>query len=86
MDRVIGPVVKIDDGQMRAVADDELDVLGIRAGALLIDDHDGFGEGLETDLQMPECELTHAGTLDHNCDRVCRRDLFADRDHGRLRE
>ncbi len=60
VDRVVGPVLHRDDGELRAVADDELDVLGVRSAAPLVEDHGRLGERLEADLQVAVGDLALA--------------------------
>ena len=46
---VVLPVLQADDPQRGAVADDELDVVGVDGAALVLEDDDGLGERLDPD-------------------------------------
>ncbi len=63
MHGVIGPVLDRDDPQLRAVAENELDVLRVGAAALLIEHDSGLRERAESDLQVPEGTWSSPGPV-----------------------
>ncbi len=65
---VVGPVLDRDDPQLRAVAENEFDVLRVGAAALLIEHDSGLRERVETDLHMPVGNVVFARTCDRDGD------------------
>ena len=51
---VVGPVVDDDDRELGAVADQELDVVGVRRAADVVEHHDRLRELLDVDEQVAE--------------------------------
>ena len=68
--RVVGPVGDPHDGQPSGVADDEFDVVGVGSAAAVVDDHDGFGEFLDPDLQVAVGDRAFARSGDGDLDRL----------------
>ena len=80
VDGIVLPVLQHHGDQLRAVADDELDVVRVRAGALVTQDDDGLGVTLELDDEGAVGHLVLARAGDRDLDRLGQRGVLRNLD------
>ena len=83
---VVGPVVDADHGERGAVADDELDVVGVGRAAGVVEHDDGLGERLDVDEQVAEGSPSPPSPRSVTTVGPAGDGLAWDRDHGGLLE
>ena len=86
VDRVVGPVVDLDDLELRAVGDHELRVRRDRARTAVVQDHDGLRVVLEPQLQVRERGGAGPGAADGDRQRLVVGAGLVHRDHVGLGE
>ncbi len=82
--RVALPVLDGHEGELRAVADQQLDVGGAGTGAGVVQHHDGLGERLDVDHHVGEADPALGVHVD--LDRLGQHRVLRDRDDQRLLE